>query len=397
MKNLLSVFFLVLSVTTFGQSKKVINQQLKLELEQKVKVYDSIQRLHVEMSNGITELRSEIQDKKQLVERLQREDYSKRTILSRNHRLLKEQGGNADGIITEKEIVALKSPSVDVKYLVKPELLNPKFQLMYIEKMDDLTGVKLKLQNELLRQKIAEYNKINGHNQEVLLNETSVIAKMMEAKLEYISVSETYPAFNKQLEEKADALAIAWYELRKKRDEQNRLAAEKEIMEARKKGKTVPPLVFEHATREYEDEPHLSSTLSLKMRPKYGSSYGNDPSPEPEPVYQMETEAPQIYELVEEPAEFPGGPEELMKYLKENITIPAVVAELGIKGRTYLRFIVSSKGVISNVKVMRGVPDCKECDDEAVRVVKTMPKWMPGKNNGKPVDMWYNLPVKFEP
>jgi protein TonB len=76
---------------------------------------------------------------------------------------------------------------------------------------------------------------------------------------------------------------------------------------------------------------------------------------------------------------------------------PEMALDAGIGGRVFLRFVVSETGNISNVKVQRGIPDCKECDEEAVRVVRSMPAWKPGKNNGKAVNQWYNLPIRFNP
>ncbi|MBI3238270.1 MAG: TonB family protein [Flavobacteriia bacterium] len=103
-----------------------------------------------------------------------------------------------------------------------------------------------------------------------------------------------------------------------------------------------------------------------------------------------------VFEIPDEPAEFPGGHPAMMNYLGSNIRYPQVEAELGIGGKCFLQFIVSKKGDISDVKVMRGVPDCTDCDKEAVRVVKNMPLWRPGRVKGKAVNSYFNLPVKFE-
>lgn len=105
---------------------------------------------------------------------------------------------------------------------------------------------------------------------------------------------------------------------------------------------------------------------------------------------------PEIFEVVEEPAEYPGGINEMRKYLAENINYPDIAREMGYQGKCYLRFVVSENGFISNVVVKKGVPDCPECDKEAIRVVKSMKQWKPAKNNGKPVNSYYTLPVSFK-
>lgn len=99
---------------------------------------------------------------------------------------------------------------------------------------------------------------------------------------------------------------------------------------------------------------------------------------------------------VDEPAEFPGGYSALKAYLGDNIRYPQIAIEMELEGRAFLKFIVSKAGDISDVKVMRGVEDCPECDKEAVRVVRAMPNWKPGKINGKPVKSEFNLPITFK-
>jgi len=110
----------------------------------------------------------------------------------------------------------------------------------------------------------------------------------------------------------------------------------------------------------------------------------------------LEANKQEIYDFCDELASFPGGPEKLKEYLITNLKNPKIAVELAIEGKCYLQFIVSDTGNISNVRVMRGVPDCPECDEEAVRVVKGMPKWNPGKNVGVTVNSTFTLPVSFK-
>lgn len=101
-----------------------------------------------------------------------------------------------------------------------------------------------------------------------------------------------------------------------------------------------------------------------------------------------------IYQIVEQMPEFPGGAEKMMKYLSENIKYPEEAKEKGISGRVFLSFVIEKDGSVSNVKVAKGIG--KLCDDEAVRVVKAMPKWKPGMQKGKPVRVNYMLPITFK-
>lgn len=100
-----------------------------------------------------------------------------------------------------------------------------------------------------------------------------------------------------------------------------------------------------------------------------------------------------IYENVEQPPSFPGGEEAMYKYLKENLNYPTIAQESGIKGRVYVRFAVMKDGSISNIKVTRPVDP--SLDQEAIRLVKSMPKWSPGKQNGNPVNVYFSIPVVF--
>lgn len=103
-----------------------------------------------------------------------------------------------------------------------------------------------------------------------------------------------------------------------------------------------------------------------------------------------------IHPVVDIPAEFPRGKEALNYYLAENLTYPQSALDKKLEGKCFLRFVVSKKGNISNVQVMRGVIGCAECDKEAIRLVKAMPLWIPGIVGGKPVNSEVSLPVSFK-
>ena len=102
----------------------------------------------------------------------------------------------------------------------------------------------------------------------------------------------------------------------------------------------------------------------------------------------------EIFTIVESMPEFPGGGQEaLFKYLQKEMKYPQVAKENGIQGTVFVNFVVGKDGKIRDVKILRGVN--KMLDDEAIRVVKAMPAWSPGKQRGKSVSVSYNLPIKF--
>ena len=105
-------------------------------------------------------------------------------------------------------------------------------------------------------------------------------------------------------------------------------------------------------------------------------------------------EAPVSIAMVEQKPSFPGGEAAMYQWLSSNIQYPAVASEEGIQGRVVVEFVVGKDGSITNVKVLR--PRHPALDKEAVRVIKSMPKWVPGRNNGQPVKVTYTLPVTFK-
>jgi protein TonB len=101
----------------------------------------------------------------------------------------------------------------------------------------------------------------------------------------------------------------------------------------------------------------------------------------------------QIFTIVEDMPAYPGGELEMRKYLGKSIKYPQMAQDAGIQGTVFLTFEVDKDGKIKDVKVLRGIGG--GCDEEAIRVVKAMPQWSPGKQRGKPVRVQFNLPVKF--
>ena len=110
------------------------------------------------------------------------------------------------------------------------------------------------------------------------------------------------------------------------------------------------------------------------------------------PVEEEEEEV--VFVVVETMPEFPGGQQALFKYLSENVKYPVIAQENGIQGRVICQFVVNKDGSIVDVEVVRSGGDAS-LDKEAVRVIKSMPKWKPGKQRGKAVRVKYTVPVNF--
>ena len=106
-----------------------------------------------------------------------------------------------------------------------------------------------------------------------------------------------------------------------------------------------------------------------------------------------EVEEEEVYIIVEQMPGFPGGEEALLKYISDHIEYPTMAVERGIEGRVTVRFVVNKDGYVQDVTVIRGVHEL--LDKEAVRVIQSLPRWNPGKQNGVAVAVYYNVPVNF--
>jgi len=101
----------------------------------------------------------------------------------------------------------------------------------------------------------------------------------------------------------------------------------------------------------------------------------------------------QVYNHVEVMPQFPGGDSKLIKWLSENTHYPKNTQDKGIEGRVVCRFVVEEDGTISDIEIVKSL--AHDFDKEAVQIIKSMPKWIPGKQNGKAVRVYYNLPILF--
>ena len=107
-----------------------------------------------------------------------------------------------------------------------------------------------------------------------------------------------------------------------------------------------------------------------------------------------DTPCGKVFQVVEQMPQFPGGQAAMMKFIADSLRYPSVACENRIEGRVVVRFVVDCKGNIVNPLVVRSVDPL--LDREAIRLVKSMPKWIPGRQNGKPVCVIYNVPIRFK-
>lgn len=121
--------------------------------------------------------------------------------------------------------------------------------------------------------------------------------------------------------------------------------------------------------------------------------HGEDIADLKQVVVQAPPEEVKVFDMVEQMPAFPGGVTELMKFISNNLKYPAMAAENGVQGRVVCQFVVENDGSVSHVKILKTLDP--ECDREAVRVISSMPKWIPGKQNGQTVPVRYTIPITF--
>ena len=143
---------------------------------------------------------------------------------------------------------------------------------------------------------------------------------------------------------------------------------------------------------EIESSEATESAISGPSAPIQGAVMVAEGPPSPI-VVQEENDEQEVFTVVEDMPEFPGGMEALLTYLSKNIKYPSIAQENNIQGRVIVEFVVNKDGSIVEPKVIKSLDS--SCDKEALRVVAAMPKWKPGKQRGKPVRVKYTVPVMF--
>jgi protein TonB len=117
--------------------------------------------------------------------------------------------------------------------------------------------------------------------------------------------------------------------------------------------------------------------------------------PAPPKVVEEAPPSPIVFTRVEQMPEFPGGMAGMQQYFRDNLKYPEQALTKGIGGKVVIRFTVDKDGSVIDVIIKRGIGD--GCDEEALRLVKEMPSWKPGMHNGRPVKVYYTMPLDFNP
>jgi protein TonB len=160
--------------------------------------------------------------------------------------------------------------------------------------------------------------------------------------------------------------------------------------------KFTPPVIKPDEEVAEEEEPKLQQEVVDAKAAVGAVTYdqGTDDITAPLPTDDKQvTEEEETFTFVEQMPEYPGGVKALMQWIYKHIKYPDIAQENGITGTVVVNFVVDTDGKISNVKILRGIDP--SCDEEAMRVVRALPPWKPGKQGGKAVRVYYTLPIKY--
>ncbi len=153
--------------------------------------------------------------------------------------------------------------------------------------------------------------------------------------------------------------------------------------------KFTPPVVVKDEEVQ-EPPPTQEEVKDVQVSTKTQEGTAVVDLPPENPVVAEETTP---FTIVEEMPTFPGGEEKMISYISSHVKYPQIAKENGITGRVYVKFVVDKEGKIKDATVLRGIG--AGCDEEALRVIRTMPDWKPGKQNGRSVPVFFNLPINF--
>ncbi|MDH4474542.1 MAG: energy transducer TonB [Fluviicola sp.] len=376
-KSIFLLLFCVLPFAGTSQSARKTNKLLKQEYASKLHKHDSLARLYASSNQELLQLGevgSEVIRSYSIVLKEVTEAKAKTITLFQKSALL---GIDKTLTFTIQSVELLNLPSEREVF----EKLSQKYEEldMIRERSFDLSldNLNVSEQNELLSKTIVE---MNGK-----IGQYSLFNQQLPR---FFSLFKEDCVWLKSEEEKW-RIETAALELKQHELEQVLQIAKDNFAKNGPKGfdeqySTVFPEVFPNEKQPKMDWSNLD----------YEEADGFEEVPMPSPPPPVSDDV--VHTYVEESPEFLGGMTALKAFIDANLKIPEVAIEQGLEGKCFLQFIVSKTGNISNVKVLRGVPDCDDCDQEAIRMVKSMPKWKPGKIGGKPVNSVFNLPVAFK-
>lgn len=357
MKNLLIVLFLLAGWQSFAQSKRKINEKLKADLIVREREYDSTR---IVFDSLYSTWKSENENEYQAV-------WVELKSLDNERKSIQEDITWQQKQLTKLDVKykeAKKIQPVDYEKVLREYSGTVSYTPVFESVMDmNIPKRPLKEQNEELRVWISQFDNAYQTNVKTLDSLSFHIRQMkiMDQRLDSAvnqNVASVYYLYKERQQ-----LGDQWNQLKQ---------------EYKEKGPKGFPPVYEEVFRDR----------------KKVTNQSRDPFENKSDAEKQSNEEP-VFEVVDEPAQFPGGKDAMNNYLKEHLTLPQTISDGTVSEKIFVKFIVSQKGEISSVSIVRGFADCHECSEEVIKVVKAMPTWTPAKVNGQIVRSLYTLSLTF--
>lgn len=359
------------SIYTFGQ--KIKNQYIELvkntqtelaQLNTSVVNFQTVLRNIITTENELVQLTNDISNQKELINY----QYSRLEKINENQEFAERQK------IQIKSIEFNQDAFNKEHGLIKPinfNLLNSPFKNY---KDTDMDNISKKEQNEMGKTRIHELESFRKEIQENIQNAAFNI--------------ELYSAKKKQLDECIQGNKTIYLDSKQYLEALNTKfnVLQEEYL---RKGKNSFPAIYQEIFEENFATIGGEST-------QYSDLNSTTNSNNSEPPAKVESKKNETYTFVDEQAHFPGGAEAFRAFIQKNLKYPSDARDLGIEGTCYLQCVILANGQITEVSILKGVPDCKPCDEEALRLMKIMPNFIPAKLNGENVNCNFRQPIKFK-
>ncbi len=370
MKQILLLFLIMCSVQSFAQSKKKTNERLKYNLSDYKREHDSLAIEFVMQFAELSRSRMDLTVTTMTIGTQAQLISMKYNNIEKQIGQLKQLGEDPSNVIDMSNLQRTSFEGFSSLMHHYTSAITEKFEYQYVLDTLNLDGLKIQEQNEVIALQNSIYVQSLGHNLYNLkqLEKRNDELKTLLPMIDSIAVE--YEKIESDLTKMRISLDEKMLELKSNYEKQG----PKGFSDAYA---TIFPDVF--GVKKQLNQPEVRDELDTKVGRDGGDT---------EPVSLPEDYA---YDVVDVEAEFPGGKEGLANYLGKNLKYPYIEAT----GRLYVKFMISKKGIVSNVQIARGIPDCEECGEEVKRVISGMPAWKPAMNNGNAVNSWFILPVKF--
>jgi len=378
-----------LSVCAVAQAKQQTKQELNVQLRDNLKAFKPYYDRWAEvLRSDDSKLRKAISEYDTAVIRNEQRQATELSdafaLLMKRYEQLQRLGKNPEAIVSLPDI---KAQIARFEYRnVVPDISEMKSWTPVIAEFSDVSPpekMSLKDQNEWMRQKLQSVHRSDTANHSSIYRVEQYQKTVQSAKLkldslylEYENVLNIIAVEERLLK---DSINDLWYFSLQDYPNNFSLIYEKEFGKPFEgnKAESIDPDYYIYPTD--QDNEFVKYANPIPM-----NTFSKAMMNEKQPVL-----------LHDQPAEFPVGKMAMNKYILSQIRISEKAEELGFRGRIVVKFKVSKTGKVSDVKVIKGLPECRECDDEVVRLMQTMPDWIPGKVRGRKADTYVQIPITF--